>query len=353
VSAGAIRRGPRCTAPAPIGAQRSAAAAGPAEGYRMKMARTTVSLPTPSRRSQLGSLIVRDFRRNKAVYLMALAVIAYYIVFHYIPMYGAIIAFKDYMPSRGIWGSPWVGLENFVEFFNGPYFWRIVRTTLAINVLDIVLGFPAPIILALLLNEVTSESFKRTVQTITYMPHFVSIVVIVGMVIDFLARDGLVNNILANFGVAPIAFLQDPRWYWFIYVVSGIWQTVGWGSIVYLAAITMIDPALYEAARVDGAGRFRQIWHITIPGIIPTIMLLLILRIGTVMSLGYEKTILLYNPLIYETADVISTYVYRKGILGSDYGYSAAVGLFNSVINFALLLIANRMSRRFAESSLW
>jgi putative aldouronate transport system permease protein len=284
---------------------------------------------------------------------MALPVLAYYLIFHYGPMYGALIAFKDFIPSRGIWGSPWVGFDNFSDFFNGLFFWRLIRNTLAINVLDVVLGFPAPIILALLLNEVTSDAFKRTVQTITYMPHFISIVVVVGLVIDFLARDGLINQVLATFGVQPTAFLQEPRWYWFIYVASGIWQSIGWGSIIYLAAIAGINPSLYEAAKVDGAGRFRQIWNITIPGILPTIMLLLILRIGAMMNLGYEKTILLYNPLVLETADVISTFVFRKGILETDYGFSAAVGLFNSVINFALLIIANRLSRRFTQSGLW
>ncbi len=180
-----------------------------------------------------------------------------------------------------------------------------------------------------------------------------AVVVVVGLVIDFLARDGLINQVLATFGVQPTAFLQEPRWYWFIYVASGIWQSIGWGSIIYLAAIAGINPSLYEAAKVDGAGRFRQIWNITIPGILPTIMLLLILRIGAMMNLGYEKTILLYNPLVLETADVISTFVFRKGILETDYGFSAAVGLFNSVINFALLIIANRLSRRFTQSGLW
>ena len=319
----------------------------------MKMVRTTAAFPQAPARSRRWTRITKDFRRNKAIYLMALPVLAYYLIFHYGPMYGAIIAFKDYIPSRGIWGSPWVGFENFTNFFNGLFFWRLIRNTLAINVLDVVLGFPAPIILALLLNEVTSDAFKRTVQTITYMPHFISIVVVVGLVIDFLARDGLINQVLATFGVQPTVFLQEPRWYWFVYVASGIWQSIGWGSIIYLAAIAGINPSLYEAAKVDGAGRFRQIWNITIPGILPTIMLLLILRIGTMMSLGYEKTILLYNPLVLETADVISTFVFRKGILETDYGFSAAVGLFNSVINFALLIIANRLSRRFTQSGLW
>jgi len=298
-------------------------------------------------------MIVKDFRRNKYIYLMLLPVVGYYLLFHYVPMYGAQIAFKDFIPARGISGSPWIGLDNFRTFFEGIYFWRLLRNTVAINVLDILLGFPAPILLALLLNEITSDRFKRTVQTITYMPHFISLVVVVGMVLDFFAREGLINQVLGVVGIAPISFMQRPDLYWWIYVGSGIWQSIGWGSIIYLAAIATIDPTLYEAAKVDGANRFKQIRHITLPGIMPTIIILLILRMGMMMNVGYEKTILLYNPLTYETADVISSYVYRKGILETNFGFSAAVGLFNSAINFALLLGANRLSRKYSESSLW
>jgi putative aldouronate transport system permease protein len=286
-------------------------------------------------------------------YLMLLPVIVYYAVFHYIPMYGVQIAFKDFVPARGIWGSEWIGFENFRDFFTGIFFGRLIRNTLAINILDVLFGFPAPIILALLLTELTSDTFKRLVQTITYMPHFISLVVVIGMLKDFTARDGLINDILATIGITPIAFMQRSDLYWFIYVASGIWQNIGWGSIVYLAAIATVDLTLYEAARIDGASRLRQVWHVTLPGIMPMIMLLLILRIGMLMNIGYEKTILMYNPLTYETADVISTYVYRKGILDADFSFSSAVGLFNSLINFALLIAANRLSRRFSESSLY
>lgn len=297
--------------------------------------------------------VVRDFKRNKYIYLMLVPVVAYYVVFHYLPMYGAQIAFRDYIPTRGITGSEWIGLENFRDFFNSPSFGRLLRNTLAINLLDLIFGFPAPIILALLLNEVATPWFKRTVQTITYMPYFISIVVLVGMVIGFVARDGLINQILMGLGFEPIPFMTRPEWYWPIYVGSGIWQTVGWGSIIYLAAIATIDPTLYEAARVDGASRFQQLWHITLPGMSATIIVLLILRLGAIMSVGYEKTILLYNPLVYDTADVISSYTYRRGILNADYGFSAAVGLFNSVINFALLLTANWLARRRNGSGLF
>jgi putative aldouronate transport system permease protein len=294
-----------------------------------------------------------DLRRNAYVYLMLAPVVAYYLVFHYGPMYGAIIAFKDFSPAQGILGSPWIGLENFQDFFSSVYVVRLLRNTLAINLLDVLFGFPAPIILALLLNELTSTHFKRMVQTITYLPHFMSLVVVVGIMIDFLARDGLINSLLSAFGIQPTAFMQDANWYWSLYVGSSIWQAVGWGSIIFLASIANVDPTLYEAAVVDGANRWRQMLHVTLPGIMPMVLTLLILRIGMMMSVGYEKTILMYNPSTYDTADVISSYVYRKGVLGMDYGFSAAVGLFNSGINFAFLIVANRLSRRANQTSLW
>jgi putative aldouronate transport system permease protein len=306
--------------------------------------------------TRLGLLrkrLATDLRRNRYIYLMLSPVVAYYLLFHYGPMYGAIIAFKDFSPAQGILGSPWIGLQNFQDFFSSVYLIRLLRNTLAINVLDILLGFPAPIVLALLLNEVTSSRFKRMVQTITYLPHFMSLVVVVGILIDFLARDGLVNNLLAALQIQPTAFMQEAGWYWILYVGSGIWQAVGWGSIIYLASIATVDPTLYEASVMDGANRFRQMWHITLPGIMPMIVTLLILRVGMMMSVGYEKTLLMYNPSTYDTADVISSYVYRKGVLGMDYGFSAAVGLFNSAINFVFLIAANRLSRRMNQTGLW
>jgi putative aldouronate transport system permease protein len=297
--------------------------------------------------------LAADLRRNRYIYLMLLPVVGYYLVFHYGPMYGAIIAFKDFSPALGILGSPWIGLQNFQDFFSGVFLLRLLRNTLAINLLDIIFGFPAPIVLALLLNELSSQRFKRMVQTITYLPHFMSLVVVVGILIDFLARDGLINNLAGVVGIPPTAFMQQANWYWVLYVGSGIWQAIGWGSIIYLAAIATVDPTLYEAAVVDGANRWRQMWHITLPGIMPMVVTLLILRVGMMMSVGYEKTLLMYNPSTFETADVISSYVYRKGVLGMDYSFSAAVGLFNSVINFALLLAANRWARRMNQASLW
>jgi len=297
--------------------------------------------------------LLRDLRINKYIYIMALPVVAYYIIFHYIPIYGIQIAFRDYAPTTGFLNSPFVGFKHFISFFNSYYFWRLIRNTLMINIYELIFGFPMPIIFALLLNEIRRSWFKRTVQTISYLPHFISIVIIAGMMTDFLARDGVINQFIVMLGGEAIPFLQKPEWFRTIYVGSGIWQGLGWSSIIYLAAISNIDPTLYEAATVDGAGRFRQVLHITIPGIMPIIIILLILQMGYMMSLGHEKIILLYNPLTYETADVISTYVFRKGILEASYSFSTAISLFNSVINFALLILANYISRRVSETSLW
>ncbi|MDK2992481.1 MAG: putative aldouronate transport system permease protein [Clostridiales bacterium] len=310
---------------------------------------TQITIPTTSR----WDIIRKDLVKNRYIYIMLLPVITYYIVFHYVPLYGAQIAFKNFTPSKGIWGSPWVGFKYFEEFFNSYYFERLLRNTVLISLYDLIFGFPAPIILALLLNEIKSNIFKRTVQTVTYLPHFISLVVICGMIIDFLARDGLVNNILNRFGIESIPFMIKPEWFRTIYVASNIWQGIGWGSIIYLAALSNIDPQLYEAATIDGAGRFRQVLHVTLPGILPTVVIMLILRLGQMLNVGSEKILLLYNTSTYETADVISTFVYRKGILEASYSYSTAIGLFNSVINFALLVIANFISRKATETSLW
>jgi len=296
---------------------------------------------------------LRDLKLNKYVYIMLIPVVAYYIIFYYVPMYGLQIAFKDFSPGLGLWSSPWVGFQHFESFFNSYYFWRLLRNTLLLSFYELLFGFPAPIILALLLNEIRTNWFKRAVQTITYMPHFISIVVISGMMVDFLARDGLINIVLSFFGVEPTAFLGESSWFRTIFVSSNIWQSVGWGSIIYLSAMSGIDPSLYEAAKVDGASRWKQTMHITLPGIMPTVIILLILQMGNLMSVGTEKILLLYNSTTYETADVIGTFVYRKGILESDFSYSAAVGLFNSIINFILLIAANTISRRTSDTKLW
>jgi len=299
------------------------------------------------------STIRSDLKRHWAVYVMALPVIAYYAIFHYGPMYGLQIAFKDFSPAKGIWGSPWVGFKHFESFFNGIYFWRLIKNTILINVYDLLFGFPAAIMLALLLNEIRQNAFKRVVQTISYLPHFISIVIVAGMMVDFLSRSGLINQILGSFGIEPIDFLKEEGWFRFLFVSSGIWQGIGWGSIVYLAAMATIDPTLYEAARMDGANRFQQVLHITIPGIMPTIVILFILNMGNMLTVGSEKVLLLYNPLTYETSDVISTYVYRKGVLEASYSFTAAVGLFNSVISFILIVAANSFVKRISENKLW
>lgn len=308
--------------------------------------------PFESRKGK-WTTIAKDLRRNKYVYILALPVILYYSVFHYGPMYGLLMAFKDFSIADGIWGSEWIGFEHFRNFFNSYYFERLLRNTVLINVYELIFAFPAPIILALLLNEIRSRLFKRTVQTISYLPHFVSIVVVTGIMFDFLARDGLVNQILGFFGIESIPFMSEAGWFRTLYVGSGIWQGVGWGSIIYLASIATIDPTLYEAAKMDGAGRWKQMLHITLPGMLPTIIIIFILNMGSMLSVGSEKVLLMYSPLTYETADVISTFVYRRGVLETDYGFTTAVGLFNSVVSFILLVLANSISKRVSEHKLW
>lgn len=315
---------------------------------------TTVSVlplsPYSSKR-----ILWHRIKRNKELYLLILPVIIYYILFHYKPMYGLIIAFQNYRPRKGVLGSEWVGFENFTLLFKSIYFSRIIRNTLTISLSTLIFGFPAPIILALLINELRSKYFSRFVQTVTYMPHFISLVVICAMIREFVKSDGFITEILTTFfNHDGKNLLSKPNAFVPIYVLSNIWQGVGWGSIVYLAALTAIDPQLYEAARVDGASsRWKQTIHITLPCLLPTIIIMLIMRMGQVMSVGYEKIILLYNEGIYQTADVISTYVYRTGLVNRQYSFSAAVGLFNSIINFTLVILANKISKKVSETSLW
>lgn len=297
--------------------------------------------------------IGKDIRKHKTIYLMFLPVLAFYLIFCYAPMGGLIMAFQDYRPVSGIMGSEWVGLKHFVDFFHDMYFGRLMRNTFMLNVYDIIIGFPAPIILALLLNELVSRKFKGGIQTLIYMPNFISLVVLCGMIVDFCATEGVVNSILAAFGVEPRNLLQDPLLFKPIFVITNLWQYAGWNSIIYMAAISGINTELYDAAYVDGCGRWKRLFHVTLPGLFPTIVIMFILRMGNIMTVGFEKVILLYNPLTYETADVISSYVYRRGILEANYGYATAVGLFNSLINFAFLWFANRLSRKLTDESLW
>jgi putative aldouronate transport system permease protein len=290
---------------------------------------------------------------HKGAYIMILPLLAFYIIFCYAPMYGAVIAFKDFSPKLGIMGSRWVGLKNFSLIFSSPNFFRALVNTLTVSVSTIIFSFPAPIILAIFINELKNRAFSRTVQTISYLPHFISLVVICGMIKDFTLDSGFINDITAFFGLKRQTMLNSPGLFVPIYVISDIWQEAGWGSIVYLAALMGIDPMLYEAADIDGAGRFRKIFNITLPGIAPTVIIMLILRLGNLLGVGYEKIILLYNPVTYEKADVISSFVYRRGIQEMDWSFSTAVGLFNSVINFTVLGASNLISRKTMGSSLW
>ncbi|MEE1223655.1 MAG: ABC transporter permease subunit [Clostridia bacterium] len=300
-----------------------------------------------------GVRLKRDMKRNWSLYLLVLPLLTFYTLFCYKPMYGALIAFKEYQPRLGIMGSEWVGLKHFYDFITNPYFWRILRNTLTISFSALIFAFPAPIVLALLINELKGKWFPRIVQTISYLPHFISLVVVCSMVKEFTMQDGIINDLLAMFGVKRQTMLNNPNLFVPVYVLSEIWQGIGWSSIIYLAALTGIDQSLYEAAKIDGANRWKQTIYVTIPCIIPTVVTMLILRVGGLMNVGYEKIILLYNPVTYETADVISSFVYRKGILERGYSYSAAVGLFNSVINCILLFSTNRISRKLNNTSLW
>jgi len=290
---------------------------------------------------------------NPILYLMALPVIAYYVIFCYLPMYGVVIAFQDYVPARGILNSSWVGLKHFSSFFTSTYFPRLMRNTLAINIKELIFSFPVPILFALLLNEVRSSRFRRISQSITYMPHFISTVVICGLLVDFTKSTGVLTNVFVAFGMDRVNMLSVPEYFQNLFIGSIVWQSFGWDSIIYFAALTGIDPQLYDAARVDGAGRFRQAIHVTLPGIAPTIVVLMLLRIGSMMSVSWDRIILLYNPLTYETADVLSSYVYRIGLTKMQYSFATAVGLFNSVVNIILLIAANQISKSVSENSLW
>ena len=301
----------------------------------------------------LSYQLKRDWIRNRSLYILVIPVLLFYILFHYKPMYGAIIAFKDYTPALGVKDSPWIGLDNFIRFFKSVYFGRLIKNTILLSVYSLIFGFPAPIILALLLNEVRNKRFKNLTQTITYLPHFISLIVVTGTLTDFSMTSGLFNDIIEFFGGQRSPLLQNPNLYRTMYVASGIWQQVGWGSIIYLSALAGVDQQLYEAASIDGAGKWKQLLNVTLPGIAPTIIIMLIMRVGQLMSMGYEKTILLYNPSTYDTADIISSYIYRVGLLEQDWSYSTAVGLFNSVINFCLLILTNKISKKFSETSLW
>ena len=301
-----------------------------------------------------GVRFVEDMRRNWGLYLMFLPILIYFIVFHYFPMFGIAMAFKDFSPIRGIFGSEWVGFKHFADFLGSSDFGKIVWNTFNIAYQSLLWNFPAPIILALLFNELKSVTWKRTVQTATYLPHFVSLVVVCGIIKTFVAQDGIITYLLSSVGlVDKVNLLGYKEYYIPIYIFSGMWKEVGYSSIIYIAALAAVDQELYEAAAVDGAGRFRQLFAVTLPGIMPTIVVKFIMATSGLLAVGMEKTILLYNPLTYEVADVISSYVYRRGLLELNYSYSAAVGLFNSIIGYTLVVSANKLSKKVNDMSIW
>jgi len=301
------------------------------------------------------SSLGKDLRKTKYLQLMIIPGLIYYIIFHYIPMYGITIAFKDFNLRLGVFGSPWVGFKHFESFFRHPYFWRLIKNTFLLNLLNLVFGFPAPIILAIFLNEVRNSFYKKFVQTVSYLPHFISTVSLAGILYLLLSPySGFVNRLITNLtGHEAIYFMAEPKWFRTIYVASGIWQSVGWNSIIYLAALSDVNMELYDSATVDGANRWRQIWHISLPSIAPTIIILLILNIGSMMSSSTDKVLLLQSPATYEVSDVIGTYVYRRGLVLAEYGFGTAVGLFNSVINLTLILISNAISKKVTDQGLW
>lgn len=298
--------------------------------------------------------IWKNVWKNWELYLFIAPAFLYFLIFHYGPMYGIQIAFKNFIPAKGITGSAWVGFDHFERFFNSYYFWDLLWNTLSISLYELAIGFPLPIILALAFNEIRNGFFKRTVQTVTYAPHFISVVVMAGMIITFLSpTSGIIVHIIEFFGIDAPSFLTDPKWFKTIYVLSGVWQSAGWGTIIYLAALSGVDPQLHEAAVVDGASRIQRIWNINIPAIIPTITILLILNMGSILGVGFEKILLLQNSLNMSSSDVISTFVYRSGLVDAQYSFSTAVGLFNSVVNAVLLITVNQIAKRTSENSLW
>lgn len=300
--------------------------------------------------------ILKEFRKNNQLYLLVLIPVLYLIIFHYVPIYGIQIAFKEFRVSKGIWGSDWVGLKYFLKFLNSYQFLTVVVNTISISVYHLIAGFPIPIILALALNNAFSARFKKIVQMCTYAPHFISTVVMVGMLVQFLSINaGFVNKIIQAFGLEPILFMGRPDLFSSIYVWSGIWQNAGWGTIIYLAALSSIDKELHEAAIIDGASLFKRVIYIDIPGIMPTMTILLIMNFGHIMSVGFEKVLLMQNPMNITASEVISTFVYKVGLASSvpNYSYGTAIGLFNSVINFLLIILVNKIAKRFSETSLW
>jgi len=320
----------------------------------MESAQAKTAVAAPRSDARRGSGLLRRMAKRYDLYLMLLLPVAWYLIFNYGPLYGLQIAFKNFNPGKGIGGSEWAGFEHFQRFFESYYFKRLLWNTLSINLFSLLIAFPVPIVLALIVNELRSKSFSKLLQNITFIPHFMSVVVIVGILSVFLSPStGPVNQLIEWLGGEPIRFMESAGWFKTIFISSNIWQNMGWQSIIYIAALSGVNPQLYEAAKMDGASRLRRIWHVSLPGIVPVIVILLILDIGHFMDVGFEKILLMQNNLNLESSDVISTFVYTTGILKGEYSYTAAIGLFNSLINLALLLLVNRFARKTAETSLW
>jgi putative aldouronate transport system permease protein len=319
----------------------------------------STAAPPPDGRSPRGQRLRRSdtwakaLRKDWRLYTFLILPVVFLLLFRYVPMAGNVIAFRRFRPGSSIFGDEWVGLQYVQMFLNDPTFWRVFSNTVILGALTLVVVFPLPILLALMLNELRSRRFKKVVQTVTYLPHFMSIVIVAGFVYELTALNGTINQIITAVGGDEIPFMQRADWFRTVYLGSEIWQVVGFGTILYLAALTTIDDQLYEAARIDGANRWKQTWHITLPGIRPTIVVLLILNIGTFMAVGFEKVLLLYNPLTYPTADVIATYLYRVGLTSGSFSYAAAIGLFEALIGLTLVLSANAISKRLVGASLW
>lgn len=304
----------------------------------------------------MGRLIRDELTKRWQLYLLLLLPISFLVVFNYVPMYGAQISFRNYTAKDGILGSAWVGVKHFVKFFTSPQFWRLIRNTFVLSIYGLLAGFPIPVMLALALNNVDNDHYRKTVQMVTYAPHFISTVVLVGMMSQLFSYNyGLINKVIDTLGGSRKLFLTEPQYFRHLYVWSGVWQGMGYNSIIYISALSSIDPSLYEAAKVDGASRMQRILHIEIPGILPTIITLLILNTGRLLSVGHEKVLLMQCTQNYETSDILSIYIYRMTFKGSlpDYSYTTAIGLFNSVINFVLITLVNAISKRVTETSLW
>ncbi|WP_311764946.1 ABC transporter permease [Paenibacillus agricola] len=307
----------------------------------------------PPRSQTRWTAIRKKLQKSKYLYAMFVLPFIYFMIFHYAPMVGNVMAFQEYSIMKGVFNSPWAGLKYFKQFLYEPYFWKVLRNTLMLNLYALLFYFPAPIIFAILVNELRSIAFKRTIQTVTYIPHFLSTVVVAGMIVNFISISGLINQIITYFGGEAQTFMALPEWFRTIYISSEIWQGMGWGSIIYLAALASIDPGLYEAATIDGANRWHKIRHITLPGIATVTTIMLLLTIGHMLSVGFEKIILLYSGPTYETADVLQTYVYRRGLIDADFSFAAAVGIFQSVISLILIVAANQAAKKIQGASLF